>query len=365
MSNQQTTTEKASASQTTAQCRECSKDFEPTPYKLRKHYMFCDSCIRERRKASGNKVSGKVIIVSEQKRESALGGQEQTKTTFAPSEDITPSGDYIPQNGELDEIIDNIECGLNTLLTGPTQCGKTTLAYHVAKKLGKGIITVQGGAGATMERIIAKDALVERNGVTVTLRPSANERDTWSVLPRAMDKGNCILYVDEPNLIGTDVLAYLYSAMDWRHDITFDDGSVLKAKDGFVCICAMNEGQGYVGTQTLNNAFRARSQGIIDMDYLPAQREAKLVVARTGIDEAMARKLCDAASALRASLKARTITTPIGTSAVLAAAKKIKNGRSVGQAIHCCIVNQVPATKDKERAAVQDTLAAYFGKDIR
>lgn len=267
---------------------------------------------------------------------------------------------YVPHDGEVDLLKACIDAGLNVLLTGPTSCGKTTLVDFVAAALGRNVYTIQGGEGATFERIIAKDALENINGATVTVRPSAKNPVTWSVLPNAMNDDNGILYLDEPNAIPNEVLFYLYSAMDYRRTITFDDGTTLKAKKGFVVIGAMNEGQGYSGTNLLNHAFRSRCEVIIDLAYLAPAREAKLLVERTGIEKETAKSLCCVAKDLRAGLALKTIRTPIGTRSLLATAKLIKYGMGIKQALTVTLTNQVSGQFPNERKAVTDILAAYF-----
>jgi MoxR-like ATPase len=175
-----------------------------------------------------------------------------------------------------------------------------------------------------------------------------------------MKTENAILYGDEPNAIPSDVLFYLFSAMDDRREIVLQNGEVVKAKKGFVIVCAMNEGAGYAGTALLNSAFRQRSV-VIDMHYLPAKREAKVLVGRTGIDAATADKLTDMALRLRNG----TIKTPIGTRALLACASLIKHDVDALTACECAITNQVPATNALERKAVSDIVAAYFGKGVK
>jgi nitric oxide reductase NorQ protein len=420
MSNQITPVETVSApdnapSHFREECIHCKTEFTLTPYKQRKHYYVCDDCVRQHaaiRRASrlskdptisssmptnkgkaakpifdASSESARAMAQAAQKAVAAcdvealkakiadaeynqdtveanrlrslLPMQKEPKTKKAKVEaaiaeqtNAKPTS-YVPQNGEVEELERAIKCGMHTLLTGPTGCGKTHLAFHVAEKLGKPIMTIQGGAGATYERIIAKDTLTEQNGVTITKRQDG-------ILPQAMKQG-AILYLDEPNAIPNEVLFYLFSAMDDRRTITFDDGQKCKAAEGFVVIGAMNEGSGYSGTQNLNAAFRSRTENIIDMEYLPKSRETKMLVARTGIDPQVADKLTECARGLRTNLKARMIKTPIGTRALLACSKLIVNGATIKGALQNTIVNQAPSTST-ERKSISDVIAAHFGK---
>ena len=272
----------------------------------------------------------------------------------------TPSGlksapsvpPYFAQDGEVDLLTTAIGATINACLTGPTGCGKTHLVQFVAQTLGRELFTIQGGAGATYERIIAKETLVEENGVTITKRQDG-------ILPTAMKRG-AIVYLDEPNAIPSEVLFYLFSAMDHRRSITFDDGTTLEAAPDFVVLSAMNEGHGYAGTALLNHAFRARSI-VIDMSYLPQVREQKLIEARTKVAADIAKKLTEAAATLRAS---KDLRTPIGTRSLIDCATLIGLGVAPEKAAQVAIVNQVPSQFANERKSVQDVLAAFFGGKI-
>ena len=302
----------------------------------------------------------KMVIPALNSPQEALVSAPRVKAPNDLSDDLSDLPAYVPENGEVDDLTAIIRARLNALLTGPTGCGKTHLVQHVAKKLNRPVYTIQGGAGATFERIVAKDALESApSGATITVRPSANAPQTWSVLPRAMaDSRGGILYLDEPNGTPNDVLFYLFSAMDHRRTITFDDGTSLKAHPDFVVVGAMNEG--YSGTGLLNAAFRDRSE-VLDMHYLPKAREIKLLVSRHGIDKELAQKLVMVAHDLRAARSTKAIKTDIGTRSLLACAKLINEGMAVKSALTCSVVNKVPSQFLNERKAVTDIIAAYFG----
>lgn len=278
----------------------------------------------------------------------------------APSNGATPDKSLIPnvpeyyaQNGEVNFVQKAIGVELNVLLTGPTGCGKTHLAERICMNAQREMFTIQGGAGATYERIIAqKDLAPHGSGATVTTL-------TKGILPMAMERG-AVLYLDEPNAIPSEVLFYLFSAMDDRRAITLETGEVVKAKAGFVVIGAMNEGAGYAGTALLNTAFRQR--GVIkDLGYLPPKREATVLVTRTGITKELAKKLTEMAERLRSGV----IKTPISTRALLFAAKLHVAGISIHEAIEGAITNQIPAQFASERKAVSDVVVSYFGMEVK
>jgi MoxR-like ATPases len=260
---------------------------------------------------------------------------------------------FVPMNGEIDRIKWAIAAGQNVMLTGDSGCGKTHLAQWVCQELGRPFFEIQGGAGASFERIIGQDRLDERNGASVS---------TWAnaILPLAMQTPNATLYIDEPNSIPTDVLFYLHSAGDDRRTITFADGRQIKAAEGFQIIGAMNEG--YSGTALMNAATRQRFHSTIQCHYLSKAREAKLIAKRTGIDLELAKQLAALGENLRSLGKTnKQLRTPISTRMLLNAAALVKVGAPVLTAAHMTITEQVPSQFAAEKKAVSDAVVAYFG----
>jgi MoxR-like ATPase len=219
--------------------------------------------------------------------------------------------------------------------------------------MGKTLGTIQGQDGCRAEDIIGFREL-----------EGGDTKFHYGVLPVTMQQDNGLLYWDEPNFTPAGVQTVCWAAMDFRREVVLPEnkGEVIKAKAGFTVVGAMNEGKSYRGTQVLNAAFRARWGAIIDLDYLPQEREEKLLADRTGVDKNIAHKLAVAAKQLRASMQRGDISTPISTRALLSACNAIQHGVPAARAIELSIINQVDGTKVAERKAVSDVMEAHFGK---
>jgi nitric oxide reductase NorQ protein len=267
--------------------------------------------------------------------------------------------EYVPQNGELEGLTKATEAGLNTLLVGPTGCGKTHLVQWFAHIAKREIVTIQGGDGMTPEHVIGYRDVIKEGDASIT---------TWrdGLLTRAMRNGS-ILYVDEPNALPEGIRFYLFSAMDERREITLAEngGEVVKASPGFIVIGAMNEGAGYSGTSLLNFAFRSRFGAAIDLEYLSRAREIKVIMQRaSGVAKEVAEKIADIGEALRKANRRKEIRVPIGTRSLLACAKLIDAGLDARQAGALTLTGQVPASMAAERKAINDTLAAHFAAAV-
>jgi len=264
---------------------------------------------------------------------------------------------YVPQNGEVEKFVRYASIGKNILVTGDTGCGKTHLVAHCAALMSRTFNTVQGMEGMREDDVVGYASLDVEQG--------ASKREfVEGVLPVSMQTEDCWLYWDEPNATPAGIQFCCFSAMDDRRELrlTADRGRVIKAKKGFIVVGAMNEGMNYRGTSKLNDAMRNRFGAIITLGYLPADKEAKLLVDRTGVDKSVADKLSNAARQLRAARDRGDFSTPISTRALLDCCDGIVAGVALHDALECSIINQVSGMALPERKAVADILEAHFGK---
>lgn len=261
---------------------------------------------------------------------------------------------YHAHNGEVQDVLEALAHGFNVLFIGPTGCGKTHLAQHVVGQAGKEMVTIQGTDGATYEDLVGYRTI-----------EGGNVRFVDGLIVRAMRAGH-VLYVDEPNALPDGIRFALFSAMDHRRELTLaqNDGEVVKAAPGFTVLAAMNEGTGYGGTTMLNQAFRARFDMVLTLDYLDGAEEARLLTERTGLDKKTAKKMVEVASKLRQALKARQVRTPVSTRSLLAWARLVASGKDAQKAARLTVIGQVPTTDPTEAKVFGDTVEAVMGSKV-
>jgi nitric oxide reductase NorQ protein len=280
--------------------------------------------------------------------------QTETGELSVQFSDLSDVPDFVQTKGEIDKMQIALDAGENMVLTGPAGSGKTLAVQYLAKITKRPLIEVQGGSGATFERLIGMNTITEQNGASVM---------SWddAIVPLAMRTENSILYFDEPNSIPDDVRFYLHPTMDYRRTLTYANGQTLKAKKGFIVIGAMNEG--YSGTTVLNAAFRDRSVGI-PFDYLSRAKEKRLLV-KNGADADFAQRLVNLAGELRREAKSnRQMRTPISTRSLLQAVNLRKHGASEITAVEMAVLEKIPAQYQVEKKAVSDAITAHFGTPI-
>jgi hypothetical protein len=206
----------------------------------------------------------------------------------------------------------------NVLLVGDTQAGKTLLVQVLAVLAGKRtasgkplpVFTLSGSNGVTDFDLFGQP--------TAFTTPDGQERLVW--LPGVCDlaaRAGGVLYLDEVNMMPERVTSSLHPLTDHRRAfvnrqraVRFEhEGTevfmpdVVNASDDLWIVGTMNPG--YKGAGSLNEAFTNRFR------WIP-----------WGYDEAVEKKLIPSASvrllgqALREARSGRSITTPVGTSAL-------------------------------------------------
>ncbi|WP_339223191.1 MoxR family ATPase [Bacillus sp. FSL L8-0193] len=151
-----------------------------------------------------------------------------------------------------------LSLGINVLLKGPTGSGKTKLAETLSAYFQKPMHSVNCSVDLDAEALVGYKTIENTNG-------NASIEFIEGPVTKAMNNGH-FLYIDEINMAKPETLPILNGVLDYRKMMTNPfTGDVIKAKEGFGVIAAINEG--YVGTVPLNEALKNRFV-IIDVPYI-------------------------------------------------------------------------------------------------
>ncbi|OBH16915.1 CbbQ/NirQ/NorQ/GpvN family protein [Mycolicibacter sinensis] len=210
------------------------------------------------------------------------------------------------------------------MLTGPTGCGKTRLVEHMGVLLGRPVVTISCHDDLTSSDLVGR-FMVAGGDVVWTDGP----------LTKAVKTG-AICYLDEVVEARHDSLAILHSLTDHRRCLYLDRaGEVVTAPDSFMLVCSYNPAY-RSSLKDLKPSFRQRFVTLA-MDYLPAQREAQVIVAETGVDAAVADRLVACATSLRTADHAFHFEPP-STRALVTAAQLVADGAGEMEAAEACIL---------------------------
>jgi MoxR-like ATPase len=213
---------------------------------------------------------------------------------------------------------------LPVMLTGPTGCGKTRLIEHMGLLLRRPVITISCHDDLTSSDLVGR-FMVTGGDVVWTDGP----------LTRAV-KAGAICYLDEVVEARHDSLAVLHSLTDHRRTLYLDRADeVVTAPDTFMLVCSYNPAY-RSSLKELKPSFRQRFV-TLPMRYLPAEREAEVIVAESGIESSVAERLVACANAIRSADRAFHFEPP-STRVLVTAAQLIVAGATELEAAEACIL---------------------------
>lgn len=231
---------------------------------------------------------------------------------------------YVPSGNEVRLFEQAYRQMIPLMLTGPTGCGKTRLVEHMAALLGRPVVTISCHDDLTSSDLVGR-FMVTGGDVVWTDGP----------LTRAVKDG-ALCYLDEVVEARHDSLAILHSLTDHRRALYLDRaGEVVQAPDSFMLVCSYNPAY-RSSLKDLKPSFRQRF-ATLPMSYLPADREAAVIVAESGVDAAVAQRLVHCATAIRQADDIFHFEPP-STRVLVTAAKLIASGASETDAAHACIL---------------------------
>lgn len=195
--------------------------------------------------------------------------QRENNDTF---QELIRDGGYVPPHIELlIDAISALSMGKNILLKGPTGAGKTKFAETLSNLFHQPMFSVNCSVDLDAESLMGfKTLKYEDEKQQIEFVPGP--------VTSAMN-GGTFLYIDEINMAKPETLPLINGVLDYRRTITNPfTNEIIKAKDDFSVIAAINEG--YVGTVPLNEALKNRFI-VIDVPYIEGEQLKELIQTNT------------------------------------------------------------------------------------
>jgi nitric oxide reductase NorQ protein len=180
----------------------------------------------------------------------------------------------------------------NLLMTGLHGCGKSELAENFAANYDRPFYGLQCAFYREPKEFFGSKGA-----------KSGNTFWQNSQFIEAVQNKNTVILLDEINRCSPTVLNSLFSLLDDRRECYFDDIGHIKVADRVVFCATMNKGNVYTGTLNSDRALLDRFPYVLEMNYLDPEKEAFVLVKRTGIQKSDADQLVKLANALRSKSK--------------------------------------------------------------
>ena len=228
---------------------------------------------------------------------------------------------------------------LPLLIKGPTGCGKTRFVAYMAARLGRPLHTVACHDDLTAADLTGRFLL--RGGDTVW---------TDGPLTRAVREG-AICYLDEVVEARKDVTVVLHPLTDDRRILPLErTGELLEAPPEFMLVASYNPGYQNV-LKGLKPSTRQRFLAL-EFGFPPADAEATIVAAESGLPRDRCVPLVRLANALRA-LKGQDIEEGASTRLVVYCASLIAAGMKPADAIRAAMIEPLTDEPDVKQALLR------------
>ena len=253
---------------------------------------------------------------------------------------------YQPQGNECELFEHAWKNQMPLLLKGPTGSGKTRFVQHMAARLQLPLTTVACHDDLSAADLVGRHLIVDGNTV-------------WQdgPLTRAVRQGG-MCYLDEVVEARKDTTVVLHPLTDDRRILPIDrTGEILQANDRFMLVVSYNPGYQNL-LKSLKPSTRQRFIAIT-LGFPPAELEARILEAETGIDAPRAMQLAQLGQALR-RLAAHDLEEAASTRLLVYAARLWLTGCPVATVVEAALIE--PLTDDPTTMkALREVARAHLG----
>lgn len=242
------------------------------------------------------------------------------------------------------------------LFFGPAGVGKTSTAIQYAARTGRPFFR------------IAFDRTTEGAELTGQRMPKAGGGTEYreGALVSAMQVPGAVILLDEPSFLRPGVAAVLQTILDNGCCYLKEDGNRrVDLAPGVIIVAADNtnltgdETGRYADTMVQNIALQDRFAFIVQMDYLPPNREADLLVNITGIPVDAARVMVGFAGATRKGAATGQVTSGCSLRRLVAWSLACREGVPSAAAFKASIMNGADAADRETLRGLEKNLADH------
>jgi cobaltochelatase CobS len=238
--------------------------------------------------------------------------------------------------------------------------GKSTHIEQVAARLKWPCIRINLDAHISRIDLIGRDAIVLKDGKQIT-------EFREGLLPWALQTPTALVF-DEYDAGRPDVMFVIQRVLETEGKLTLlDQNRVIRPNPWFRMFATANTvGLGdtsglYHGTQQINQGQMDRWNIVVSLNYLPAQVEGEIILAKTGADAKDVANMVKVADLTRQGFIGGDISTVMSPRTVITWAQNAAIFKDIGFAFRLSFLNKCD---EAERSLVAEYYQRVFGKDL-
>lgn len=261
-------------------------------------------------------------------------------------------GYYVSKN-DWKLLVRNIIRHKNTMILGPTGCGKTTIVKKVADVLGKKFYKFDMGTMIDpSSNLLGVHRLEDGKSIF-----------DYAKFTKAIQEP-CVILLDELNRSSLAANNILFSCLDDSRSLSIDiagskDVREIPVHPDCTFVATANIGVEYSGTNTIDRALLDRFF-VVEIAAIPDNEEAQVLTKRTGISMDISNKIVKISSNIRSSYASGNLSVRLSIREDLEVASLVSDGWKLGEAIEAVYLNMFEGTlSDGERSIVYKTIKSY------
>jgi cobaltochelatase CobS len=264
------------------------------------------------------------------------GAMASREVTLWDAQDAPVIDQHYVWPDSLSAVLSQLARKRNVFLTGPKGAGKTTFAEQLAARLHRPLSVISCDGGLEAIELIGQN-LPKDGGFA------------WQdgQLLQAIRRPGTIILVDEPSVARPSALFVLQHLLQFREIYIRETGEKIPCAPGVCFLAADNTNgtgngarRGFTDTNRINAATLDRFGIMVAVEYLPADKEARVLVARTGCTPALADILVNAAGLTRTVAASGNLVMPIGLRQLLSWAELLTDGIAPQTALELAVLNK-------------------------
>jgi len=226
---------------------------------------------------------------------------------------LVPEVEHFVNAPDVKNVGDRVKLWLNTgypiHLIGPTGCGKTSLAMHVASELGQPVVWINGDETITTTELIGGYSQMQQQSMSDKFVHNVFKSKTvlsaqWVDNPLALacKYGYTLVYNEfsRTNPAANNILLSVFGEGILELPTKFGEERYIKVHPNFNAILTSNSVE-YAGVHKPQDALLDRMVGIY-MGYYSFDTEVKITSEHTGLPEDDARNIVNVVRSLREKL---------------------------------------------------------------